>query len=320
MTPERGRPQTPQALRRSLNARLTAEARRRGVAPTLVRKQYVFALLFRRMFGKDSGQWMVLGGNALLLRTGGGRFTQDIDLSRADAWSDEEALLEELREIAGREVGDRFRFEITHADPHAHTDQYGYGTKTVKIHAKAYLGASEFEPFTIDVSVRRHITGAIDYITPTPVINHETLHDLPEVPVVPIENHLADKICGIYELHHGGKPSTRYRDLADIVRIIRDLEISAGRLTEMLRHEQGRRRLTLPKAMEPPADTWVSLYPAAAENFAEFPAEFHPLNESLRRAGECLNAVLTGARTRGLWDPMTRTWAEPDQDPSDDSS
>lgn len=308
MTPGNRRPQTPQALRRSLNARLAAEASRRGVVPAPVRKQYVFALLFRRMFGQDSGQWMVLGGNALLLRTGGGRFTQDIDVSRAEAWSDENTLLEELRDIAARDVGDGFRFEMTHATGHEHVDRYGYGSKAAKVHARAYLGGEEFESFSIDVSARRHVTGPVDRIIPTPVIDHETLRDLPEIPVVPIENHLADKVCAMYERHRGGKPSTRYRDLADIVRIVNDLEISADRLAEILRHERNRRQLTLPLAMEPPGADWAEQYPAAAQDFAEFPVKFHTLDASLARAGDCLNPVLAGARTRGHWDPAAQDW------------
>lgn len=310
MTPGSGRPQTPQALRRSLLDRLAATARQRGVAPAQIRKQYIFALLFRRMFSEDTGQWMVLGGNALLLRTGGGRFTDDIDLSRADDWADEGTLLAELREIGARDAGDGFRFEFTHADLRDHSDQYGYGTRSVRIHARSLLANQEFEPFTIDITLRRHVAGPVDHFTPTPVIDHKSLHDLPQIPVVPIENHLADKVCGMYELHQGGKPSTRYRDLADIVRIIGDLEISASRLTEMLTHEQRRRTLTLPTAMTSPHATWAERYTEAAERFAEFPAEFHALDASLRRGGRCLDPVLSGARTHGTWNPTAQAWAD----------
>lgn len=188
-------------------------------------------LLFKRMFGEeDTGQWMVLGGNALLLRTSRGRFTDDIDLSHADDWEDTDVLLAELREIGVRDVGDAIQFEFTHADLRNRADQFGYGTQAVRIHARALLANRVFEPFTVDVTLRRHVAGPVDHIQPVPVIDDETLSDLPEIPVVPVENHLADKVCGMYELHRGGKPSTRYRDLADIVRIASDLQISAGRL------------------------------------------------------------------------------------------
>ncbi len=55
----------------SLKAKLNAKARERGVASDPIRKQFAFALLYRRFFSVDGDQWMVLGGSALLLRTGG---------------------------------------------------------------------------------------------------------------------------------------------------------------------------------------------------------------------------------------------------------
>ena len=65
------------SLRKSINARIRSEAKRRGALPNEIRKQYVFSLFFKRLFARDFGHWMLLGGNALLIRTGGGRFTQD---------------------------------------------------------------------------------------------------------------------------------------------------------------------------------------------------------------------------------------------------
>lgn len=308
MSPGTGRPQTPQALRRSLDDRLRAAAGRRGVAAPPIRKQYVFALLFKRMFSQDTGRWTLLGGNALLLRTGGGRFTDDIDLARTDDWADENTLLSELREIGARDAGDGFRFDFTHADLRDHTDRYGYGTRSARLHGQALLANKLFEPFTIDVTLRRHIEGPVDRITPRPVIDHESLHDLPEVPLVPIENHLADKICAMYELHQDGKPSNRYRDLADIVRIVSDLEISASRLAETLLHEQGRREITLPLAMTTPHSSWTRSYAQAAEEFSEFPAKLHSLDASIHKAGNCLDPVLSGDRTDGTWNPTRQAW------------
>ena len=36
-----------------------------------VRKQYVFTLFFKRLFRTEEVNWMLLGGNALLIRAGG---------------------------------------------------------------------------------------------------------------------------------------------------------------------------------------------------------------------------------------------------------
>lgn len=299
----------------SLKAKLTAKARERGVAPDSIRKQFAFALLYRRVFTTSDDRWMVLGGNALLLRTGGGRFTQDVDLSRSEDWSSEDELRSELRALVGRDVGDGFSMEVDRIDPHDHRDQYGYGTKSAKAYVRAILAGKTFDSFTVDLSVRRHVDGPVDFIVPKPVIDHELIRDLPAVPVVPIENHIADKVCAMYEIHREGSPSTRYRDLADLVRIARDLQIDALRLSRMLTHERERRRMKpLPSALTSPHPTWETEYPKAARDFAEFPPELHGLEASLRAAGTCLNEVLTGQRTAGTWDPHTQTWKDQPED------
>lgn len=59
-----------------MNARLRAAASQSDASAAELRKQFVFSLFFRRLFRDDDGGWLVLGGNALIIRTGGGRFTR----------------------------------------------------------------------------------------------------------------------------------------------------------------------------------------------------------------------------------------------------
>lgn len=310
MMTNRPRPQTPAARRMSLNAKLKKEARERGVTSDPIRKQFVFALLYRRLFPSDDDRWMLLGGNALLLRTGGGRFTKDVDLSRAEDWSDEDSLRAELHGLVSRDLGDGFSMGVDRVEPHDHRDQHGYGTRSAKAYLRVTLAGQEFEKFTIDLSVRRHIHGPVDYVVPEPVIVHELLEDLPAVPVVPIENHTADKICALYESHRG-EPSTRYRDLTDLVRIIQDLRIDACRLHEVLAHEKSRRKMdSLPDSLRSPHPSWETAYPRAAKDFAEFPPELHSLDASLRAAGSCLDEILSGRRHNGTWDPHAQHWTD----------
>lgn len=301
------RPMAPVARRRSLNDRLRNEAAQRGVSETFVRKQYIFAVFFGRIFRDTDSGWLLLGGNALLIRTGGGRFTQDIDLARSSDWDSIEELQTDLRHLADRKANDGFRFKVTSVADRSEPDQYGYGARTAKASVVSYLGAKVFEPFSIDISVRRHINGPVDHLQPRPVITDPALHDLPLVPTVPIENHLADKISALYEPHHSGV-SNRYRDLADIVRIVKDLEFSAACLDEVLEHETQRRRIRRPERLVSPGPSWEHKYPAAAKDFAEFPAEFHALEASLSYAGHALNEVLARERTTGTWDPIRQAW------------
>lgn len=306
------RPMTPQRLRASLNARLRNAAAEREVSSEELRKQFVFTLLFRRLFHERADRWLVLGGNALLLRTRGGRFTQDLDLARAEHWSSEEELKEELEQVFARDVDDPFVFSLRYLQEHDHRDAYGYGTRTAKASVVVQLGGHEFDAFTIDISKHRHIDTVVDFIDPVPVIEHDLLKDLPRIPVVPIENHLADKICAMYETYPGRISwSTRYRDLADIVRIVQGVEIDAAALVTMLDHERQRRRISsLPLEMCAPHESWTREYPKAAQQFAGFPRELLSVKDSLEFAGRCLDEVLNRSRVQGRWSPAQQMWLD----------
>ncbi|WP_374927940.1 nucleotidyl transferase AbiEii/AbiGii toxin family protein [Kytococcus sedentarius] len=309
MTATPRRPQTPQARNRQLTDRLRAAARSRNVPVGMVRKQFVFALLFKRLFAEPDDDWLLLGGNALLVRLGGGRFTQDVDLAHPPGDLDAETLLAALRAKVARDPGDGFTFELHSITTHDRTQGDGYGTRAHTVQARALIGGALFEPFSIDVTRRRHVIGPVDRARPTPVIDDPSLADLPEVPVVPLENHVADKVCGMYERHKRGSASTRWRDLADLVRITQAFPLDAGRLAQVLRHEEQRRGMRLPAAMGAPGEQWARRYPAAARDFAEFPERFHTLDASLAAVGACLDPVLDGSVTRGRWDPAAQAWA-----------
>lgn len=298
-------------LNSSLAAKIRNEAQKRGVASDGIRKQYVYTLFLSRVFDVDpQPPWVLLGGNALLIRTGGGRFTRDIDLAREGDWDGPDALQAELqRMVDERSDRDPFIFIIDSVTAQGEPDPYGYGGKTAKAKVTARLGPSVFEAFSIDLTLRRHVDAPVDQVRLRPVIDHATLASLPTVPTTPLENHLADKVCAIYEQHENG-PSTRYRDLADIVRILRAGTIQAERLLVLLEREALRRKMVLPPAMTAPSETWQTAFPEQARTFAEYPRELYALNASLDATRGCLDEILSGARATGVWDADTQAWAE----------
>jgi len=282
------------------------------VTADVVRKQYIFTIFLSRIFQDDTAPWVLLGGNALLIRIGGGRFTQDVDLARQTPWTSLDDAAAELRLLSSRpHRDDPFEFDLHSAELHADADPFGYGAETEKIKATALLAGQEFERFSIDLTTRRHVDGAVDSVPLKPIIDHETLRELPAVPTTPIENHLAEKICALYERHGAGgaKASTRHRDLADIVRIVGAIPFDAARLALVLEREAGRRRMSLPSMVEAPSAEWATGFPRAAGGYAEYPREFWDLPAALAFCGNCLNEVLDGRRTSGRWDPGDRAWA-----------
>jgi predicted nucleotidyltransferase component of viral defense system len=298
-------------LNRSLAAKLRNEALKRGVATEGIRKQYVFTLFLSRMFDvKPQPPWVLLGGNALLIRTGGGRFTQDIDLAKEGDWEGPEQLGAELqRMVDARSDRDPFVFTIESVHTQSEPDPYGYGGKTAKAKVVAKLGSSGFEAFSVDLTLRRHVDAPVDQVKLRPVIDHPTLAGLPSVPTTPLENHLADKLCAMYE-GYGNGSSTRYRDLADIVRILHAGALDAERLLVVLDRETRRRQLTLPRAMTAPSETWRTAFPSQARTFAEYPPELYDLSASLDATRGCLDEILSGTRATGTWDCDGQTWVE----------
>jgi nucleotidyltransferase AbiEii toxin of type IV toxin-antitoxin system len=298
-------------LRRSLSAKLGNEAKSRGVLADPVRKQYIFTIFLSRIFQNPDAPWVLLGGNALLMRTGGGRFTQDVDLARRTPWTSPEDALAELRQLSSRpHHDDPFGFELYSVTTHREADPYGYGAETAKVKARALLGGQHFETFNIDLTTRRHADTPVDRVPLKPIIDHETLQNLPSVPIIPIEPHLADKICALYERHGpaGEKASTRYRDLADLVRIVAAIPFDAARLTTILEREAGRRRMKLPNVLQAPSEDWVVDFPTIATTFADYPRAFWDLAAALEFCGNCLDEVLNGERTSGTWAPDRHSW------------
>lgn len=92
---------------------MASEAKSRGVAADPIRKQYIFTIFLSRIFQDSDAPWVLLGGNALLIRTGGGRFTQDVDLARETPWTSTDDALSELRQLSSRPYhADPFEFEL----------------------------------------------------------------------------------------------------------------------------------------------------------------------------------------------------------------
>jgi hypothetical protein len=82
----------------------------------------------------------------------------------------------------------------------------------------------------------------------------------------PLVDHVADKVCAILERHgEAERPSTRYRDLVDLVAIVTAARIEAEPQGRTLTSEAQRRGLTLPRRFDvPDRMLWEPGYAAEA--------------------------------------------------------
>jgi hypothetical protein len=117
---------------------------------------------------------------------------------------------------------------------------------------------------------------------------------------------VADKVMAIVEIH-GERPSTRFRDLVDLVLIARHRSISAPELLRALNSERTRRRL--PDVRElcvPDAALWRKGYAGIAGDVPGLPEK--DLDSGLALAKAFVDPVLSGSLRRGSWDPLELAW------------
>lgn len=127
----------------------------------------------------------------------------------------------------------------------------------------------------------------------------------------PIVDHVADKIAATFERHgKTGAPSTRYRDLVDLVAIVGEASVDAEAQATVLRSEAERRGLTLPATFDVPdrrlwepgyaAEAARSLLPTARPLTRPYASsDPSPTRSSQeRRAGRGIRGRMNGTRVR----------------------
>jgi predicted nucleotidyltransferase component of viral defense system len=225
---------SPAAVRRSLGDRLRAEAKHRGRPTGDVRREFVFQRFLGRLFTDPDCQWVLKGGTGLLVRIREARYSKDIDLVVPGEDFDLDDAVDSLRADIRTDTGDHLTFAIDSV-----TRPSG-GQSGAMLRVTCYTGATPFERFTIDVSTRRSVVAQLDRVRPQQVIEIAGAEPLPEFVLYPLPDQIADKVCAMYGRYGAtNMPSTRYRDLVDLVLIATTNELTPCSPSE---HCRGRPR------------------------------------------------------------------------------
>lgn len=287
----------PAAFRSALTDRLRNEARNSQWTLQQLQRQFAYDRLLERLYLVDSS-WIVKGATALVARDIGVRGSLDIDVYREKAREVTEA---ELREAADRDIGDWFRFEL--GTSQVSTD----GAKGIRIPVIAHVGATVWAQFHVDlVGADLRMTGQPEEVPPLARVL------MPDVEqhgylAYPLTDHVADKVAATFELYGDQqRPSTRYRDLVDLIAIASNAALNADELRNAVQSEAGRRGIALPKTFDvPDRELWERGYEAEAKrsllSFA------HTLDDALKLVRAFMDPILDGTAT-GTWDPDQAEW------------
>lgn len=293
---DESRYKTPDAARRAVTDRLRAETTNGPWPLPDLQRQYAYDQLVERLYRLDE-RWVIKGATALLARRISVRHTIDIDVYRAGAIADVER---QVREAAALDIGDWMTFEVGSS-----TRIEAAGALGSRLRMKAFIGTKVWTPFQVDI-----VADGIEMSTEPDIVQPLTSvaitdQNRAEWRAYPLVDHVADKVCAILE-RHNGNPSTRYKDLIDLVAIIRRSRIDAQLQRRALDKEATRRRLSLPDTFDvPDRPLWERGYRAEARRTVGLDAV--KLGDALAVVRPFLEPLLIGIAD-GEWDPGTRTW------------
>ncbi|WP_170284572.1 nucleotidyl transferase AbiEii/AbiGii toxin family protein [Kribbella amoyensis] len=261
-----------------------------------LQRQYAYDQLVERLYRLDS-KWVIKGATALLARRVSVRHTIDIDIYRPGQIVDVERM---VREAAALDIADWMRFEVAQSRP-----VQAAGAEAARVGLRSFIGTKLWAAFQVDLVADGVVMiGEPDEVHPLTALNvGDREHTLWRA--YPLVDHVADKVCAILETH-GGRPSTRYKDLIDLVAITQQSSVPADLQRRAFVKEARRRTLTLPKSFDvPDVELWTRGYRSEARRTVGLQAV--ELEDALKLVKPFVDPLLAGP-VAGRWVPENRSW------------
>ena len=266
-----------------------------------IRQEYFRRFLSRVFSDHQDSEWLLKGGTGVLARVASGRRTTDVDLFRANYTLD--GALAELIRLAAINLGDYFRFVYTKHRPVLGGDQQarteGYG-----VEFDVYIGADRKEALHVDLVVGVIVTDEVTVAAPANRL------DLPRLPsndyrLYPVVDQIADKLCATMA-DYNGRPSSREKDLVDLVVLARTQRVNADALRRAINAETGVRSLPVFTELAIPP-TWGAAYSRESKD-VPYCVDYR----TVELAGELMRAfidpVLRGDASGRTWSPESLAW------------
>lgn len=284
------------------------QAARRAAAsdPSLTTDQRIQLEYFRRFLSRvfedsTTNDWLLKGGLGVLARVTSSRATRDIDLHCNHL--DLDSALEDLRRRASRDLGDHFQFEYLKHTPNVATDAQPY-VHGYRVTFMMFIGVHQLGVINIDLVVGPPPTSQPSILIPVSSLQ------LPRLPsnayrVFPVVDQIADKVCATTSNYHG-HPSTREKDLVDLVVFANTQEIQADELRSSIDIERRRRGLEKFTHLEIPPKWGVGYNKLAAP----IPCceQFKTVAEAASLMRNFIDPVLDGSVTDSTWSINKLAW------------
>jgi len=281
--------QTPSALRDGLEARLAAEATRRGIDVNRLRRQVGFERLLVRLSADTTGRWILKGGLALEFRLPDlARTTRDLDLAVLDADDSRQVHVLLMNALGSDVQGDYFAFAVSPPRP-LQADRAGRPGWRFPIQAR--LAARTFVTVRLEVVARaEEIRGGTEPLTFASSLAFANYPPSVTVEAVDLAQHAAEKFHALTRTY-GERPNTRVKDLVDLVLLIENEMLDPARLRERLEMVfNARGTHQMPNDLPAPPAAWERDYAALV---ADLDIEARTVNAAL----DCVRPIWQACRT-----------------------
>ncbi len=130
--------------------------------------------------------------------------------------------------------------------------------------------------------------------------------------VYPVEESVADKVCATMSTYRGGMPSSRVRDLVDLVIYLTTERMDGSLLSACLSRELRMGHMGEGRPFSVP-DSWKGPFEPTYRKLAkesDLPAEFREIGAAEQMVAGCVNAALDGYSKGKQWDAESLCWRD----------
>lgn len=228
-------------------------------------------------------------------------FRVALDLARQDT---EVAATADLVAAQAIDLGDFFVFRIERTD---RLDAALEGA-AVRYHVTANLDGRRFETAIVDIGFGSPLVLPLDVIQGPDLLGFAGIESI-QIPMLTLEQHVAEKLHAYTGTYAGRRSSTRIKDLIDLVLIRSTARLEAERLRQAIHLTfSDRERHPHPASLPDPPASWGPGYRVLADEVGLDPE----VATGYRLAADFLDPVLDGTvADDARWNPTTGAWILP---------
>lgn len=281
-------------FRKALETRLRKISLQEHSSLARLRKMVAFDRFLARLTFSQPGLWILKGGLALQIRLGErARTTRDIDFLLVEPQPNIHAM---LVEATSAKQNDWFEFQVERAPTSEGISE--------RFHVRCLLDGRPFELFHVDIGVGDPMNEEAEMLSMPPLLSFA---EIPPVitPCFPISQQIAEKVHAYTRPHGANMPSSRVKDLVDILLMAELSSISSGQLLLAIQSTfEARKTHSLPRNLPAPPTDWNNPFRKLAR---ETGLQWTLIAEAFPACQKFLEPVLQSV-PESKWDPLQWTW------------